>query len=196
MTTYQISTNATVSTAAIPNDNTQTQLLALNSNNSVGYRNASSFGTANQTLNTTSNVTFNNMTTYQISATANNAINMLTQYVTWSSAYLTTTNATFTTIYTLATATNTAYILVAEVCAYDATNSGGACFLYVERISNNSGTLTLGSMEALNNKSATGNITSAKIQIIASGTNVLVQVAGAATDTVYWTAIIRITYTS
>jgi hypothetical protein len=194
--TSKVSSNANVYIAAPVNDDAQTSILGLDNSNNVKYRTASTItGTYNQSLNTTSNVTFNSVTTGAIYAPIN-TINIINSNISYIIATAITSNATATTIFTLATATNTDYIMYAEVSAFDVTSNGGASFLVTTRITNNGGVLENGNLESVSNKTASNSISAATVTVTTSGTTALVNVTGIAAQTVNWTALLRIISTS
>lgn len=191
MTTYTTSFASNLSNITLSNDNTLTKLLGINTNNNIKYRNISSIvgNTANQSLNTTNNVTFNQITTNLVVPTAT-ILQFLSPLITYYTGSLSTLNSTIQTILTIATATATEYLLFVEGSAYDITSAGGAVFKITKSITNDAGVLTIGQLESLSNKS-TGGISTAVMTVVVSGTNILVRVTGVASQQIDWVVYCR-----
>lgn len=188
MSTANISSGTLVSIAPPSNDNAQNNILAIDTNNIIKYISATSLGiSANQSLNTTDNVTFNNITTPSLlfpsgSSTASPTVDLY-------GLTLTTSNATPTTILSYATSSNTNYLMYVEMASKDSVSGGGA-YIMTKRITNIAGTVTIAQLEGFSSTDAT--ISTSAIQVIVSGTNALVQVTGVSARTLYWTAYIRV----
>lgn len=194
MTSNTVKLSSNTSMLAPTNDNTLTKLLALDATNNIKYRNVSSItsGSANQSLNTTNSVAFNKVTTGSLHGSGtNNALNVMIPNDTYYLVTFTTNNNTFQTIFTLATVTNTDYLIFVEISAMDTTSLGGASYLQTKRVTNNNGSMDIGQLESVSSKT-TGNIASTNAQVIISGTSTIVQVQGVNTDTVSWTGFIRV----
>ena len=185
---YNTYLNGTVVLNNVANDNTQTNLLAVNGSGQVVYRSTTTVGVStNQSLNTTNSATFNQITTNEISP---NAVSVyFLPYMEIFQASISTTNNAWTTMLTLGTTNNTNYMVFAQVSMIDSV-SGGACFVQTKRITNNAGVLDIGSVESYSNKSTSSSSTN--MQIIASGSNLQFQVMGETGDTDIWALYVRI----
>lgn len=191
MTTNKISYSTQLYIDPIANDNTVTKILAIDGSNNIKYRNLSTINGSNQTLNTTSDVIFNTVTTNMItSSSTNNYLQIPQSNTAYYFASSTTANASATTIFTLATTNNTNYLIYAEVSSKDSI-SGGGSYLQTKMISNTANVINnVNQLENLSNKSATINTSS--ITITNSGTNIILQVTGVGGRTINWSAFIRV----
>lgn len=196
MTSYNTTLNTNVNLPVPTNDNTLVNILGINSSSNVNYITASSINPYNQTLNTTSNPTFNTTNVTTLTGPSN-TLGIFTNTIEYEVTG-TTTNATATTIFTLASTSNTNYYIIATVSAFCTSGTGiggGGTFRQVKRVTNSAGTLTLSStVENLTNTSAT--LSGISINITSSGTNILLQVTGLLANNIDWVAYIKIVYSS
>jgi hypothetical protein len=182
MTTVTYFPNANLQ-PLVANNDTLSQFLAIDTNNNVDYMNSTAVNPFNQTLNTTNNATFNIVTFNQQTGPGNILIG---SNVTSYQNIMTTTTATTTTILTIATINNSNYYICAEASAFCTVGSlvgTGGSFRQTKRITNFGGTLSISAnLENLNSTSITGT----SINITTSGTNILVQITGVASNTIDW----------
>lgn len=196
MTTYNTLINSNLKLSQLTNNNTLTKLVAIDTSGNIKYKNLSTVSPFNQSLNTTNNVTFNtlNLTTLTGPSSIINLFTNMSEY----QASLTTTTVTTTTILTISTITNSNYTVTAEVSAYCKTGTAagnGGSFRQVKRVTNISGTLTLSTnIENLTNTSSSLNGIS--INITSSGSSILLQVTGLASQTIDWIALVTVIYVS
>jgi hypothetical protein len=190
MTTTTRFLNSNLRTASLTNNDALNRILAIFTNNTVQYINNTAVNPFNQALNTTNNATFNAMTVTRLTGPSN----VLTMSgVTKYQNTITTTTATTTTILTIATTNNTNYYITVEASAFCRSGSligTGGSFRQTKRITNpGGGSLIISSN--LENLASTS-ITGATINITASGTNILVNVTGVASNTIAWLTYTRI----
>jgi hypothetical protein len=102
-----------------------------------------------------------------------------------------TTNNTITTLYTLATASNTVYTLDVTASWSIATTGVSASNSFLVKIKNVSGTLTVSAL-ANNTSIKDATLNPTNISVTASGTNGLVQVTGLAATNMNWCANIQV----
>jgi hypothetical protein len=198
MTTNSTSYNASIRLNSITNDDTITNLLVIDNTFVVGLhqvksRNSSTLSVANQSLNTTNNVTFNSVTSSQDLAQTNGTMTLVMNNITIAQAQLTTTTSTATTIYSLSTVADKNYTIFAEVSMIDGsagTVAGDAAFIQTKRVTNTAGVLDIGTVESFLTRN--GNTGTSNVQFIASGSTLNIQVIGIASNTNYWTIFLRI----
>ncbi len=185
--------NAGLNLSTLTTNNTLNAIIGIDGNNDIRYRDASSVGNnSNQNLNTSNSVTFNSVTTNAIYGQGN-ALDFLSSSITYYGVSITTTNNTPTTIFSLATTTNTNYLIYSEIAAKDDTSGGGASFIYTVRVTNN-GTTTLetGTLENVSSKTTSNSISAVTIALITSGTTAIIRVTGVAAETIGWTGLFRV----
>ena len=106
----------------------------------------------------------------------------------------TTTNATTTNIFSLVTINNTNYTVFVQGTAYCTTgsaNGNGASFTHGNRITNNSGSVSI-SMDIDNHTSVPSVLSEISLIINTSETNIVIQVTGLTSQTIDWCACVRI----
>ncbi len=133
----------------------------------------------NQDIRTTASPTFSSLTLTNDLASFNNGLNSRT------SGSLTTTDATATTVLTLATTSNQSYLVrynVIAFCTAGPTAQGGLAYVLTYRVKNNAGTVTISLFQNVNN----GDSLLAVPGSLVSGTNALFQVTGTALNTFNW----------
>lgn len=96
-----------------------------------------------------------------------------------------TTNATATTLLTLSTSTNTVEYAKFYITAINTTTQTSAAYERSIRIKNASGTVTLGTLQSDYTNEDAG-IAAANVQVIVSGTDVLLQAIGIAATNITW----------
>jgi hypothetical protein len=107
-------------------------------------------------------------------------------------ATVNTTNATVTTIATVATVTDTVMLLKAEITGRRTGGTAGtvgdsACYIRTARIKNVGGTVTIVNLQSDYTSEDQGAFNG---NIVISGTNALVQVAGAANNNMTWKCVV------
>lgn len=108
---------------------------------------------------------------------------------------LTTTNSTATTIISIPTSSNTAYLYEVRANCVRVTGTGGGvngdsnAYIRTFKVKNVGGTLTIGSIQS---SFTDEDIAAHNITFITSGTNILIQVAGSTSNTVDWVVLTEI----
>lgn len=104
-------------------------------------------------------------------------------------ANVTTTNATPTTLFTLATATGTSYAIEIQITLADSTGgSNSGMYRFAFKAKNLAGTVTVSSLAQTLNI-ADGGLTACAVSATSSSTNILVQVTGIAATTIKWAGV-------
>jgi hypothetical protein len=198
MTTYNIFTNSNVRLGTVTNNDALTKVLVVDGSNNILYRNLSSMNPFNQNLNTTNSPTFVTLTATSITGPTNpggagNVIQLFTNLFEYQMT-ATTTTATTSSLNILTTANNTNYTITAEVSAYckagTASGSGGS-FRQLKRATNNAGTITLSAnLENLSN--VTASLSGIVILVTNTGNILQLNITGLASQTIDWTAYIRL----
>jgi hypothetical protein len=160
----------------------------IDASGNVKYRTVSSLGTANQALNTTSNVQFNTVTTPLITGPSN-TLYLVNNNISYIYASASTTNNT-QTIYTINTSNNYSYLVIIEISATSTSGVGAAAYYYTRRVTNASGTLSTGNVETYATTTVSFSVT---VSLNVSGTayNIVVGSVGIS-GTVDWTLFLRI----
>jgi hypothetical protein len=91
-----------------------------------------------------------------------------------------------TTVCTFATASNTAYIVTCELVGMKSTNDESASYKKIGTYINNGGTVSLESSVTTVHSKANVGLSTCDMDIVISGTNILLQADGKADDTIYW----------
>lgn len=188
MSTYTTKLNANVVFTNVTNDNTLTNLLVIDASGNVKYRTVSSLGTANQALNTTSNVQFNTVTTPLLTGPSN-TLYLVNNNISYIYASASTTNNT-QTIYTINTSNNYSYLVIIEIAATSTSGVGAAAYYYTRRVTNASGTITSGNVETYSNTTLSFGVT---VNLSVSGSGYVITVGSVGVPgTVDWTLFLRI----
>ncbi len=191
--------NTTLRLNNVPNDDTLTRFLAIDMSDlnpvapkKIQTRDMVTLSGANQTLNTTDNVSFVSVTSPQDFAQFNGTMTFVTNNITIAQATIKTTTNTATTIYTLNTVTNKSYTIFVEAVLVDGSPSvaGDAGFVMTRRVTNTSNVLDIGAVETFMTRQ--GNSSTSNIQFVASGATLNIQVIGITGNNNYWTVFIRI----
>lgn len=198
-----------ISTISIPskinikiptNDNTQNNCLGINGSNQVEYLDLTtqSITNANQTLNTTSNATFNQVTTNYLDGTItlyaagipNSVMNMLSVNNTFIGLTATTVTNVNLNVYSFNVPNNTSYVVYLEAIGNSVGNGAGA-YVRTLRVSNVAGTVTTAQLKYFNNTTGS-NMNNTTINITITGTTVYVYLMGANAFSINWTAFINL----
>lgn len=198
MSTNSTKYNGTLRLNSVTNDDTITNLLVIDtavivSPKKIQTRAISSLPGANQSINTTDNVTFNQITSFQDLAQSNGTMTLVMDNISIAQAKITTLTTTATTIYSLSTVTGKSYTIYAEVSMISASSTnvlGDASFIMTRRVTNTAGVLDIGTVETF--MSRQGNSGTANVQFVSSGATLNIQVVGIAATSNYWTFFLRI----
>lgn len=178
--TYNTNLNSDLVLNSLPNNNALTKVLAVDSNNNVVWRDSSTItATANQSLNTTDNVQFNQVTTNSVLASnpSTSGLIFLSSNILFYQLLFNTTSTATQTVYTYNTVSGKNYLIYCQFVMKNTTLPGGATFIRSMRVTNIAGTTITGTIETYTSKS-TGIVTGVNAQIVLSGTSVLMQVTG------------------
>jgi hypothetical protein len=199
-TTSQISIPSKINIKIPTNDNTQNNCLGINASNQVEYLDLSTLSVtgADQTLNTTSDATFNQVTTNYLdgiitqyaSGIPNSIMNMLSTNNTFIGFTATTTNNTNLNVYSFNIPNNTCYIVYLEAIGNSVGNGAGG-YVRSVRVSNVAGTVTTAQLKYFSNTTGT-NMNGATINVTISGTTVYVYIKGVNAFSIDWTGFINL----
>jgi hypothetical protein len=106
-----------------------------------------------------------------------------------SMSAITTTNATATTLFTIPIANNSVELLKIKFTALNTTTFNSASYERTVRVKNISNTVTTGTFQA-DYTNEDGPMSPCNVQVVVSGTNILIQAIGIAATNINWKAIL------